>query len=42
MNGSLVDLTDLTTIVATGPFDDRGHAEQLGAAFIAVQRTCLT
>jgi glycosyltransferase involved in cell wall biosynthesis len=42
VNCSLVDLTDLTTIVATGPFDDLGHAEQLGAAFIAVQRTCPT
>jgi hypothetical protein len=31
-------MTDPPTIVAIGPFDDLGHAEQLGAAFIAVKR----
>ncbi len=37
---SLVGLAELPTIVAVGPFDDLGHADQLGAAFIAVQRSC--
>ena len=37
---SLVGLTDLPTIVAVGPFDDRAHAQQLAAAFIAVRRSC--
>jgi glycosyltransferase involved in cell wall biosynthesis len=39
---SLVGLAELPTIVAVGPFDDIGHAEQLAAAFIAVQRSCPT
>jgi hypothetical protein len=34
---SLVGLPELPTIVAVGPFDDIGHAEQLGAAFNSVQ-----
>jgi glycosyltransferase involved in cell wall biosynthesis len=37
---SLVGLTGLPTIVAIGPFDDRAHAQQLAAAFIAVRRQC--
>jgi glycosyltransferase involved in cell wall biosynthesis len=37
---SLVGLSDLTTIVAIGPFDDHAHAEQLAAAFITVRRHC--
>lgn len=37
---SLVGLTGLPTIVATGPFDDPAHAQQLAAAFIAVRRQC--
>lgn|GEM_PF-1850013 len=36
----LVSLTGLPTIVAIGPFDDRAHALQLAAAFIAVRRQC--
>ena len=36
----LISLTDLPTIVAIGPFDDRAHAQQLAAAFIAVRRQC--
>jgi glycosyltransferase involved in cell wall biosynthesis len=36
----LVSLTGLPTIVAIGPFDDRAHAQQLAAAFIAVRRQC--
>ena len=37
---SLVGLADLPTIVATGPFDDLSHAEQLADAFTAVRRRC--
>jgi glycosyltransferase involved in cell wall biosynthesis len=37
---SLVGLADLPTIVAIGPFDDRAHAQQLAAAFIAVRQHC--
>lgn len=37
---SLVGLSDLTTIVAIGPFDDYAHVEQLAAAFITVRRHC--
>lgn len=37
---SLVGLAGLPTIVATGPFDDRAHAEQLAAAFIMVRYRC--
>ena len=37
---SLVGLTGLTTIVATGPFDDHAHAQQLAAAIITVRRHC--
>jgi glycosyltransferase involved in cell wall biosynthesis len=37
---SLVGLADLPTIVAVGPFDDRAHAQQLAAAFIAVRQRC--
>ena len=36
----LVSITGLPTIVAIGPFDDRAHAQQLAAAFIAVRRQC--
>lgn len=36
----LVRLTGLPTVVAMGPFDDRAHAQQLAAAFIAVRRQC--
>ncbi|HVQ50026.1 MAG TPA: glycosyltransferase [Mycobacterium sp.] len=39
---ALVGLAELPTIVAVGPFSDLGHAEQLGAAFIAVLRSCTT
>jgi glycosyltransferase involved in cell wall biosynthesis len=39
---SWVGLPDLAIVVATGPFDDVGHAENLSAAFVAVQRTCRT
>jgi glycosyltransferase involved in cell wall biosynthesis len=39
---SLVGLTGLPTIVATGPFDDHAHAQQLAAAFITVRRHCET
>lgn len=35
---SLVGLAGLPTIVATGPFDDRSHADQLADAFTAVRR----
>ena len=35
-----VGLADLPTIVATGPFDDTSHAEQLADAFTAVRRHC--
>lgn len=35
---SLIGLAGLPTIVATGPFDDLSHAEQLADAFIAVRR----
>jgi glycosyltransferase involved in cell wall biosynthesis len=37
---SLLGLTGLPTIVATGPFDDRVHAQQLAAAFVTVRRHC--
>jgi glycosyltransferase involved in cell wall biosynthesis len=37
---SVVGLAGLPTIVATGPFDDRAHAEQLAAAFTMVRRRC--
>jgi glycosyltransferase involved in cell wall biosynthesis len=37
---SLVGLAGLPTIVATGPFDDRWHAEQLADAFAAVRQRC--
>ena len=37
---SLVGLAGLPTIVATGPFDNRWHAEQLADAFTAVRRRC--
>jgi hypothetical protein len=37
---SLFGLADLPTIVAIGPFNNRAHAEQLAAAFAAVQRVC--
>ncbi len=37
---SLVGLPGLPTIVATGPFDDRSHAEQLADAFTTVRRHC--
>ncbi len=36
----LISLTGMPTIVAIGPFDDRAHAKQLAAAFIAVRRRC--
>ena len=36
----LISLTGMPTIVAIGPFDDRAHAKQLAAAFIAVRRQC--
>jgi glycosyltransferase involved in cell wall biosynthesis len=39
---SLFGLADLPTIVATGPFDDRAHAEHLATAFTAVQQVCRT
>jgi glycosyltransferase involved in cell wall biosynthesis len=37
---SWVDLPCLPTIVATGPFHDLSHAEQLADAFTAVRRCC--
>jgi glycosyltransferase involved in cell wall biosynthesis len=37
---SMIGLARLPTIVATGPFDDRFHAEQLAAAFATVRRRC--
>jgi glycosyltransferase involved in cell wall biosynthesis len=37
---SLLGLAGLPTIVATGPFDDQAHAEQLAAAFITVRSRC--
>jgi glycosyltransferase involved in cell wall biosynthesis len=37
---SLIGLAGLPTIVATGPFDDLSHAEQLADAFTAVRRVC--
>jgi glycosyltransferase involved in cell wall biosynthesis len=37
---SLVGLAGLPTIVATGPFDNQAHAEQLAAAFITVRSRC--
>jgi glycosyltransferase involved in cell wall biosynthesis len=37
---SLVGLAGLPTIVAVGPFDDHGHAEQLADAFSMVRRRC--
>ena len=37
---SLVGLTNLPTIVATGPFDDLSHAEQLADAFTLVRQRC--
>lgn len=37
---SMVGLPDRPTIVATGPFDDRAHAEHLAAAFAAVRLRC--
>jgi len=37
---SWVGLPCLPTIVATGPFDDLSHAEQLADAFTAVRRRC--
>jgi glycosyltransferase involved in cell wall biosynthesis len=35
-----VGLADLPTIVAIGPFDDRAHAQQLAAAFVAARQHC--
>jgi glycosyltransferase involved in cell wall biosynthesis len=37
---SLVGLAGLPTVVATGPFDDQAHAEQLAAAFTTVRSRC--
>ena len=37
---SLVGLLGLPTIVATGPFDNQAHAEQLAAAFTTVRSRC--
>jgi glycosyltransferase involved in cell wall biosynthesis len=37
---SVVGLPGLPTIIATGPFDDGAHAEQLAAAFTLVRRRC--
>jgi len=37
---SLVGLAGLPTIVATGPFDNHAHAEQLAAAFTTVRSRC--
>lgn len=37
---SWTGLAALPTIVATGPFDDTSHAEQLADAFTAVRRHC--
>src|SRR5258705_1361874 len=37
---SLIGLAGLPTIVATGPFAARFHAEQLAAAFATVRRRC--
>jgi glycosyltransferase involved in cell wall biosynthesis len=37
---SLVGLTGLPTILATGPFDDQADAEQLAAAFATVRSRC--
>jgi glycosyltransferase involved in cell wall biosynthesis len=37
---SLMGLADLPTIVAVGPFDDRLHAQQMAAAFLAVRQHC--
>src|SRR5687768_9981668 len=39
---SWIGLPDLAIVVATGPFDDLGHAESLAATFVAVQQTCRT
>jgi glycosyltransferase involved in cell wall biosynthesis len=38
----MVELSNLATIVAAGPFDDLDHAQQLAAMFTDVQRTCRT
>jgi glycosyltransferase involved in cell wall biosynthesis len=37
---SLVGLAGLPTIIATGPFDDQAHAEELAAAFTTVRSRC--
>jgi glycosyltransferase involved in cell wall biosynthesis len=37
---SLVGLAGLPTVVATGPFDNQAHAEQLAAAFTTVRSRC--
>jgi glycosyltransferase involved in cell wall biosynthesis len=37
---SSIGLAGLPTILALGPFDDIGHAEQLAVAFTAVRRRC--
>lgn len=37
---SRVGLPGLPTILATGPFDDRAHAEELAAAFTTVRSRC--
>jgi glycosyltransferase involved in cell wall biosynthesis len=37
---SLVGLTGLPTILATGPFDDQADAEQLATAFATVRSRC--
>src|SRR6185312_6948963 len=37
---SLIGLAGRPTIVAVGPLDDRGYAEQLAAAFATVRSRC--